>query len=272
MDKQQKSPDEQFLELYRQAVQRQHPDKISVWPILSGNNVKIGQFNNWLILIFEHTGNPVMKTSSGIGVLPQTLIGTSSIGPSNIEKVRKRIERHYNIKPMDAVVLVPPDGNIEYELKKMLQKHEYAMGLTPMRIFLSHKGADKQLVREYKRTLEELGFDPWLDEDAMSAGTELERGILQGFKDSCAAIFFITPSFKDENYLATEVDYAIAEKRNKAERFSIITLVFEEDGIKGTVPSLLHRYVWKEPKNDLEALREILRALPVQVGDIYWKI
>jgi hypothetical protein len=43
--------------------------------------------------------------------------------------------------------------------------------------------------------LQELGFDSWLDEEAMSAGTELERGILRGFKDSCAALFFITPNF-----------------------------------------------------------------------------
>lgn len=271
MDRKQKGPDDQFLELYRQIVETRYPDKVSVWPLLSGHNVKIGQFNNWLVLIFKHTGNPVMKTSSGIGQLPQTLIGAPLIEQSNLDRIRKRIEKHYGLKSMDAVVLVPPNGNVESELYNVLQKHEYAMGLTPMRIFLSHKGADKELVREYKIILEELGFDPWLDEDAMFAGIELERGILQGFKDSCAAIFFITPNFKDENYLATEVDYAIAEKRRKGDKFSIITLVFEKDGQKGTVPDLLHRYVWKEPKNDLEALREILRALPVNVGDIYWK-
>jgi len=145
------------------------------------------------------------------------------------------------------------------------------MGIVPMRIFLSHKGADKPLVREFKTTLELLGFSPWLDEDAMSAGSELERSILQGFADSCAAIFFVTPSYKDENFLATEVDYAIQEKRKKGDRFSIITLVFHEGDQKGTVPELLHRYVWKQPANNLEALREILKALPIQSGDVYWK-
>lgn len=271
MDSKQKGPDEQFVEIYRDFIRRKHPSHLSVWPILSGYNAKIGQYNDWLIIIFEHSGNPGFKTINGIGHLPQNLIGSEIIEKNNIEKVRKRIERHYNIKHMDAVVLIPPNGDVNYELNKILQKHEYAMGLTPMKIFLSHKGADKGIVREYKKILEELGFDPWLDEDAMSAGTELERGILKGFNDSCAAIFFITPNFKDENYLATEVDYAIAEKRNKGDKFSIITLVFEKDGQKGTVPNLLHRYVWKEPKNDLEALKEILRALPVKVGDIYWK-
>ena len=52
------------------------------------------------------------------------------------------------------------------------------------KIFLSHKGADKPLVRRYSSTLKALGFNPWLDEDAMVAGTELDRGILKGFKDS----------------------------------------------------------------------------------------
>lgn len=77
------------------------------------------------------------------------------------------------------------------------------------KIFLSHKGVDKPVTREYFRVLKTLGFDPWLDEDAMVAGTPLERGILDGFEQSCAAVFFVTPSFQDENYLATEVNYAI---------------------------------------------------------------
>lgn len=152
-----------------------------------------------------------------------------------------------------------------------MQKHEYSLGLTPMKIFLSHKGVDKPKVREFKESLELLGFDPWLDEDAMHAGVELERAIAQGFKDSCAAVFFVTPNYIDEQYLASEVNYAIAEKRKKGTKFSIITLVYEIDGKKGLVPDLLAPYVWKEPRNDLEALRELIRALPVKVGDAYWK-
>lgn len=84
-------------------------------------------------------------------------------------------------------------------------------------------------------------------------------------------MFFITPNFVDENYLATEINYAIAEKRKKKDRFSIITLVFAQDGRKSTVPDLLQQFVWKEPDSDLEALREIIKALPVNVGDVYWK-
>ncbi|HBI12399.1 MAG TPA: hypothetical protein DDX86_02020, partial [Akkermansia sp.] len=124
------------------------------------------------------------------------------------------------------------------------------MGVKKMKIFLSHKGTDKPLIRQYKETLDILGFDVWLDEDAMPAGTVLHRGILQGFKDSCAAIFFITPNYKDEGFLETEVNYAISEKMQKGDKFSIVTIVFtNSDGKIGEVPELLKEYVWKQPHN-----------------------
>jgi len=94
-------------------------------------------------------------------------------------------------------------------------------------IFLSHSSADKVRIRDYYNTLKQLGYNPWLDEDAMSAGTPLERALLDGMKTSMAAVFFITP-----------------EEKTPA------------------VPELLRRFVWKQPASDLEGLREILRALP----------
>jgi len=135
----------------------------------------------------------------------------------------------------------------------------------PKRIFLSHKGTDKEMVRRFKKGFEALNYAPWLDEDDMHAGVELERGLLKGFSDSCAAVFFITPSYVDEGYLATEINYAIQEKRAKRDRFAIITLVFaDQKGNQGEVPGLLRQYVWKEPKSELEAFTEVARALPIK--------
>ena len=140
------------------------------------------------------------------------------------------------------------------------------------RIFLSHKGVDKGKVTEFKNTLTILGYDPWLDEEAMPAGTPLERGLLQGMQDSCGVVFFITPSFKDEGYLETEIQYAIQEKRKKGDRFAIITLQFVDAyGNVGEVPDLLKIYVWKKPKTSLEALREIVRALPIAPTEAEWR-
>jgi len=140
------------------------------------------------------------------------------------------------------------------------------------KVFLSHKGVDKEYVIDFKKSLELLRYDPWLDEDAMPAGTPLERGLLQGMQDSCGVVFFITPSFKDEGFLETEVNYAIQEKRKKGDKFAIITLQFiDKDGNMGEIPSLLKTYVWKKPKTSLEALREIVRALPVVSGVVDWR-
>lgn len=60
-----------------------------------------------------------------------------------------------------------------------------------IRIFLSHRTPDKELVRRYLQVLSELGFKPWFDVQDMPAGTNLDRGILQGFKESCAAVFLL---------------------------------------------------------------------------------
>ena len=140
------------------------------------------------------------------------------------------------------------------------------------KVFLSHKGVDKETVIDFKETLEILGYDPWLDEDAMPAGTSVERGLLQGMQDSCGVVFFITPSFKDEGFLETEIDYAMREKRKKCDKFSIITLQFvDSNGNMGDIPELLQTYVWKTPKTSLEALREIVRALPIAPVSVDWR-
>ena len=140
------------------------------------------------------------------------------------------------------------------------------------RVFLSHKGVNKDLVIDFKETLKLLGYEPWLDEDAMPAGTPLERGLLQGMKDSCGVVFFVTPEFKDEGYLESEIDYAIQQKRLKGDRFAIVTLQFPGDNGKAApIPDLLQTYIWKTPKTHLEALREMVRALPVAPGPVDWR-
>ena len=200
----------------------------------------------------------------------------------NIDKLKLQFNEFSDLEWFRGEVNVIPEyEDIEEErfnkierkkvLKFMITEKEIIDNY-PKKIFLSHKGIDKPIIRNYQKTLETIGFSTWMDEDSLAAGDELERSLLQGFKDSCAAVFFITPSFKDENFLSTEINYAIAEKRNKKEKFSIITLIFPSaEGKKGIVPELLKQYVWKEPETELEALREIIKALPIQVGKILWK-
>ena len=136
------------------------------------------------------------------------------------------------------------------------------------RIFLSHKSVDKPLVYRYYNALKELEFEPWLDEPDMPAGANLEREIRRGFAESCAAVFFITENFTDEQYLAAEVDYAVMQKREKGNKFAIITLRYPG---ASPVPDLLTPYVYKDIENDLEGFYELLRALPIETGPVRWK-
>ena len=239
---------------------------MEVWPILSGYDLLNGEYQNYIICIFKQTGNTAMM-SSNVVMFTSDILGVTLINESNIDTVRESIRKKRFLKKEDSVVILKSDGsNLNTELYKLLFYHEIVMGIINMKLFLSHKGSDKDMIREYKKTLEEMGFDVWLDEDAMPAGTQLHKGILQGFKDSCAAIFFITPNYIDEGFLETEITYAIDEKMKKKELFSIITLVFEKDGKIGEVPELLRKYVWKQPKNDLQSIQEILKALPIKLS------
>ena len=140
------------------------------------------------------------------------------------------------------------------------------------RIFLSHKSANKPLVRRFKATLSELGFQPWIDEEAGRAGDNLHRLLLDGMKSSCAAVFFITPDFRDELYLKEEIELALDEHTQRGERFRIITLrMTNEHGEHGVVPDILRRFIFAEPQSELEALNSILRGLPIRVGPIEWR-
>jgi hypothetical protein len=137
-----------------------------------------------------------------------------------------------------------------------------------IKIFLSHKTVDKPLVYRYFHALRRLGFDPWLDESNLPVGANLERGILRGFEESCAAVFFITESFIDEKYLAAEVDYAIMQKRQKDKKFAIITLRYSK---AAPVPGLLLPYIYKDVANDLEGFESLIAALPIELGPPRWR-
>lgn len=137
-----------------------------------------------------------------------------------------------------------------------------------VKIFLNHKSVDKPLVYRYYHCLKRLGFDPWLDESNMPVGANLERGILRGFEESCAAVFFITDSFTDERYLATEVDYAVMQKRRKEKKFAIITLRYSNAVF---VPGLLSPYIYKDVANDLDGFQALIAALPLELGPVPWK-
>ena len=127
------------------------------------------------------------------------------------------------------------------------------------------------MVRRYMSALRTIGLDPWLDEDAMAAGSHLDHALLQGLKESCAMVFFISPNFQYDGFLKKqEIEYAIAEERERSGRFTIITILL--NGAKeADIPYLLRRFVWRAPESELEAFVEIIRGLPVRPGPPVWR-
>lgn len=193
-------------------------------------------------------------------MLDPVLIIFPSIFQASKDSIEEQIKNNITYKMAKSIL----DKEIKsYEEKKQMENNT--------EVFLSHKSDDKSLVREIALTLSSIGYSPWLDEDKMKAGANLERSIRSGFENSCAAVFFITPNFKDEGYLASEIDYAIAEKREKGDKFVIITLLIPDDkGSYGEVPRLLKSYVWKEVK-PIQAIRTIIEALPIELNKVSWK-
>ena len=260
---------------YKIYVESCFPNLVRYWPVIAGTHYKLGIFDKYYVVVLIDQGPTPLIQTLGIGNIKLNL---NEIDRTNPHIIRKELFSLLNLKKRDAIFLFDETNNysnwrtdLERDLKENFLQHKMVMNMEPMKIFLSHKSINKDKVRNFKTILELLGFSPWLDEEAMSAGANLERSLQSGMTDSCAAIFFITPDYKDEKYLASEIDYAISRKRQD-EKFSIITLVFsDENGEKGVVPNLLKPYVWKEPTNDLIALAEILKALQLEVGDIRFK-
>ena len=141
-------------------------------------------------------------------------------------------------------------------------------GPNETKIFLSHKTVDKPLVYRYYDALRQVGFDPWLDDPNMAAGADLVTEIVRGFEESCAAVFFLTENFAEEDHLATEIQHAVAQKRKKEGKFAIITLRYPN---APPIPQLLLPYIHKEVDNDLQGFRELVRGLPLELGPPRWK-
>ncbi len=184
-----------------------------------------------------------------------------------IEEEGRRHERHENM-PEQIDEVLGFLGDITDRLDNVLAKFDPA---DTNRIFLSHKSCDKPMVRRQMSALRAVGFDPWLDEDALSAGSHLDHALLQGLKESCAIIFFVTPKFQYDGFIKQEIEYAINEERERGGRLSIVSILLD-GATEANIPPLLRRFVWKTPKSELEAFVEIIRGLPVRPGPPVWRI
>jgi hypothetical protein len=148
------------------------------------------------------------------------------------------------------------------------QQKELARVMQPQRIFLSHKSADKPFVEQVADALRELGFDPWFDQVNVVASDEVLRKLSAGIRESCATVFFVSERFLDDGYIRFEVSYA-REAFTHNPAYKLIPLALP--GPAPEIPELLRDLGTKYVKNELDAVRAILKALPIRVGTVRWK-
>ncbi|MCK9225714.1 MAG: toll/interleukin-1 receptor domain-containing protein [Candidatus Muirbacterium halophilum] len=264
------SQSDNIQNMYKKIIENKYPKYINSWPIASGYRPQSGKYNEYNIIIYKHFYNSLRVSDMPIS-LNRDMIGFANINKDNKAKVRENLFNCIDLNRKDAILIFKNEAEINEELEFMLRQHEIEMGVIPMKIFLSHKSEDKPMVKRFKKVLETIGYDIWYDDDSMAAGENLNRGILQGIKESCAIIFFLTPEFKDKQYLKAEIDYALKEKTGRDHEFAIITLLFEKEGKQVKVPDLLETYVFKNVESELEGLDIILKALPIVPKQITWR-
>jgi hypothetical protein len=130
-----------FLSFYGDRVGKIHPKDKPGWPLYFDIINIIQCDNGWTAFILTGKGLPKINKYMG-----STWTGVN-ISLQNIEEARTFLENKFNIAPNDAVVIFDKDNsNIETEIKHLMFRHEQALGLTPMKIFLSHRTPDKPRV------------------------------------------------------------------------------------------------------------------------------
>lgn len=131
------------------------------------------------------------------------------------------------------------------------------------KIFLSHKGINKPLVKEIDKTLRILNLKTWFDIDDLKAGDPLISSIDQAFQQCSAAVFFISDDFKYDGVIKMEIELARYASTTREESFKIIPLVLTQHG--GTdvnVPPALQTLTWKNV-SDVQIVPTILSSLPI---------
>ena len=116
--------------------------------------------------------------SKKYSVINPLLIMFPSVFQLSKDSIEEKVRSNITYKIAESILNLETQN---YEEKQRMEKNT--------EVFLSHKSTDKLLVREIARTLTAIGYSPWLDEDKMKAGANLERSILNGFENSCAAVF-----------------------------------------------------------------------------------
>jgi TIR domain. len=269
-----------ILESYAKLVKSKYPGSSSNWPVTTGFKYQSYFFGDWEFILLSHTGISIATSGATLGERPISTLGVTSITFENLKDIKDKFLNMFAHGPKDTVLVLylgkKPDGKLYYDLSRiedeieyMLTRHEVVMGVAPMKIFLSHRSTlDGDSVEQFSDTLETLGFTTWFDRKDANAGDDRNEVFFEGMDQSCAAVFFVTKNFRFEGDLKAEINYALELKRKRKEKFSLIFIRFEGGEVSDMLKSLV---IYKDANNDLEALRYIVKSLPIKLGPTHFR-
>lgn len=203
---------EKVRKCYEKSVLTKYKDARDYWPVISGCDFNIGHYLDYWIFIYVHTGSNAYGYKYPAEASPE-LLGTSQITQDNISLIRAKLEEHYRLKKEDAVFIVKKDmSNLDSECGAAMQKHEYALGLNPIRLFISHCSNDQEvagklteLVKNALRLSSSEIRCTSVDGYRLPGGAKTNEQIKREVRDSIAFIGLISAAATGSMYVLFEL-------------------------------------------------------------------
>ena len=107
------------------------------------------------------------------------------------------------------------------------------------RVFLSHAGPDKPVVRRIAAALRAAGHDPWLDEDDILVGESIPSAVERGLHEADFVVLCLSKAAAERGWVEAERDATMMQQfRERKER--ILPVRLEEVTPPGLVRPLAH--------------------------------
>lgn len=80
------------------------------------------------------------------------------------------------------------------------------------RVFLSHAGPDKPVVRRIANALRVAGHEPWLDEDQILVGESIPAAIERGLRDADFVVLCLSEAAATRGWIEAERDATLMQQ------------------------------------------------------------
>lgn len=84
-----------------------------------------------------------------------------------------------------------------------------------MKVFISHAGADNAFARELVEELRAAKLKVWFDGTELAPGDNIALEVGRALDESDAMVVLLSPAAMESQWVRSEIDYALAERRFK---------------------------------------------------------